>query len=150
MQLLQTLNLSLKGSAISCLFYYWIFFECCCEGYSIDFMSNLLRFPGHVKTFCALSRLFVPCQSFACLVDDFCVFASVVQQWFLFQLVIMSHSLIRKHYFADGCCLVKKPCSVTIYQRNQYDEEILKKCRSVHMFVCNTSKMPTFLLLTVE
>ena len=48
--------------------------------------------------------------------------------------VIMSHSLLRKH-FADGRCLFKQPQSV-IYHWNQYDEEISKKCRSVHLSVC--------------
>ena len=46
----------------------------------------------------------------------------------------MSHSLLRRHCFADGRCLFKQPQSV-IYRWNQYDE-ISEKCRSVCPSVC--------------
>ena len=54
---------------------------------------------------------------------------------YILLMLIMSHSLLWRHCFADGRCLFKQPQSV-IYHWNQYDEEISKKCKSVRPSVC--------------
>ena len=65
---------------------------------------------------------------------------------------IMSQSLLWKRIvlLAVGVDF-KQPQSV-LYHRNQYDEEVSKKCRSVRLSVCNANKKnPTPpSLLTVE
>ena len=45
-------------------------------------------------------------------------------------LYYVSQFTVETYCFADGRCLFKQPQSV-IYHCNQYDEEILKKCKSV-------------------
>ena len=47
----------------------------------------------------------------------------------------VSQFTVETYCFADSRCLFKQPQSV-IYHWNQYDEEISKKCRSVHPSVC--------------
>ena len=47
----------------------------------------------------------------------------------------VSQFTVETYCFADGRCLFQQPQSV-IYHWNQYDEEISKKCRSVHPSVC--------------
>ena len=47
----------------------------------------------------------------------------------------VSQFTVETYCFPDGRCLFKQPQSV-IYNWNQYDEEISKKCRSVRPSVC--------------
>ena len=57
----------------------------------------------------------------------------------------VSQFTVETYCFADGRCLFKQPQSV-IYHWNQYDDEILKKCRSVRLSVCNDNKKSLLLL----
>ena len=63
----------------------------------------------------------------------------------------ISQFTLEAYCFADVRCLFKQPPSV-IYNWNQYDEEISKKCRSVCLSVCNANKKKSTppSLLTVE
>ena len=90
------------------------------------------------------------CQLLSIESRDLCCWYGYVVS--LSVIIIMSHSLLWRHCFADGRCLFKQPQSV-IYHWNQYDQEISKKCRSVRPSVCpfvTLTKKPTPLLLTVE
>ena len=55
----------------------------------------------------------------------------------------VSQFTVETYCFADGRCLFKQPQSV-MYDWNQYDEEISKKCwsarPSVRLSVCNANK----------
>ena len=78
------------------------------------------------------------------------LFRSLFGFFHLLKYNYVSQFTVETFCFADGRCLFKQPQSV-IYHWNQYDEESSKKCRSVHLSVCNANKKkPTPPLLTVE
>ena len=74
--------------------------------------------------------------------------------WCVLMLLVLcfyyvSQFTVETYCFADGRCVFKQPQSV-IYNWNQYDEEISKKCKSVRLSVrpsvCNANKKVSFII----